>query len=319
MLLLGTKYSITDEEKKLLLTKVAKIHTIDIKRSCDDEVIEQIKSHIKNNKVEFLVLNLDKKLSMHMKGFLEEVEHSGIKILLFSQFTATFLNRCHIKFNQKNFEAYSGIYHNEFYLFGKRLFDVVFSMVALLLLSPIFLIISLLIKLKSPDGPIFFGHQRIGKDGKFFRVYKFRTMVPDAEARLAKILDENPTIKEEFDKDFKIKDDPRIISGIGKIMRKSSLDELPQFFNSLIGNMSVVGPRPIVEDEIEKYGEYAIKLYSVKPGVTGLWQVSGRNDMDYDERVRLDMEYIDKQTLWIDIKIIFKTIMVMIFKKVHID
>ena len=315
MLILGTKYSITDKERELLLAKVSKIHTIDIKNTADDEVIEQIKSHIKNNQVEFLVLNLDKKASMHMKGFLEEVEHSGIKILLFSQFVAKFFNRCHINFNKKNFDAYNSIYHNEFHLFAKRLFDIVFSMVVLFLLSPIFLVIALLIKIKSPNGPIFFGHQRIGKDGRFFRVYKFRTMVPDAEAKLAKMLDDNPKAKAEFANDFKLKDDPRIISGIGGFLRKSSLDELPQFFNSLIGNMSVVGPRPIVEDEIHKYGEYVVKLYSVKPGVTGLWQVSGRNDIDYDKRVKLDMEYIDTQTLLLDMKIIFKTIIVMIFKK----
>jgi lipopolysaccharide/colanic/teichoic acid biosynthesis glycosyltransferase len=172
-----------------------------------------------------------------------------------------------------------------------------------------------MIKIKSPNGPIFFGHQRIGKDGKFFRVYKFRTMVPDAEARLKKMLNENPKIKAEFEKDFKLKDDPRIVPSIGNFLRKSSLDELPQFFNSLIGDMSVVGPRPIVEDEIAKYGKYAIKLYSVKPGVTGLWQVSGRNDISYDERVSLDMDYIDKQSLFMDIKIIFQTVMVMVFNK----
>ena len=315
MLILGNKYDITDEEKQLLLTKVEKIHNICIKNSSDDEIIEQIKTHIESNKVEFLVLNLDKKVSIHIKGYLEELEYSGIEIMLFSEFTSKFFNRCHIDFNEKNFEVYDSIHQNEFNLFTKRLFDIAFSFVALILLSPVFLIIAIFIKIKSPGGPIFFGHQRIGKDGKFFRVYKFRTMVPDAQARLKKMLDENPKIREEFEKDFKLKDDPRIVPSIGNFMRKSSIDELPQFFNSLIGNMSVVGPRPIVEDEISKYGKYAVKLYSVKPGVTGLWQVSGRNDIDYDERVALDMEYIDKQTLLMDIKIIFQTVMVMIFKK----
>ncbi|SFV54684.1 Undecaprenyl-phosphate galactosephosphotransferase [hydrothermal vent metagenome] len=315
MLILGTKYDISQKEKRLLLTKVEEIYTICIKDKKDDELIDEIKSYLSNHKVEFIVLNLEKKVSMRIKGYLEELEYAGIEIMLFSEFTSKFFNRCHIDFNEDNFDVYNSIHHDEFKLLTKRLFDILFSATALLLLSPLFLIIAILIKVKSPDGPVFFGHRRIGKDGKFFRVYKFRTMVPDAETRLKKLLDANPSIRKEYEKDFKLKNDPRIIPGIGNFMRKSSIDELPQFFNSLIGNMSVVGPRPIVEDEIPKYGKYAIKLYSVKPGVTGLWQVSGRNDINYDERVALDMEYIDNQSLWLDIKIIFQTVLVMIFRK----
>jgi len=315
MIILGNKYDITKEEEQLLLTKVKNIHKICIKDKEDEEIINELKKYMENNDIEFLVLNLNKKISMHLKGFLEALDYSNIEIMLFNEFTSKFLNRCHVDFNEENFEVYNSIHHDELKSISKRVFDIVFSTIALIVLSPIFLVIAILIKIKSPDGPIFFGHQRIGKDGKFFRVYKFRTMVPDAQERLKKLLDENPEIKEEFEKDFKLKDDPRIIPGIGDFMRKSSIDELPQFFNSLIGNMSVVGPRPIVEEEIEKYGKYAIKLYSVKPGVTGLWQVSGRNDISYEERVALDMEYIDNQSLWLDIKIIFKTITVMIFRK----
>lgn len=315
MIILGNKYQITDSEQKVLLKEVKTIHTIEIKDIEDDTIIEEIRKYIESSEVEFLVLNLDKELSIHLKGYLEELDYDGVKIILFSEFTSKFFNRCHIEFNEKNFEVYDKIHHNELYLIGKRTFDILFSIVALLLLSPVLFIIMILIKIISPNGAIFFGHQRIGKDGKFFRVYKFRTMVPDAEARLKKMLDENPEIRAEFEKDFKLKNDPRIIPGIGEFMRKSSVDELPQFFNSLIGNMSVVGPRPIVEDEISKYGKYAIKLYSTKPGVTGLWQVSGRNDISYDDRVSLDMEYIDKQSLLLDIKIVFQTVMVMVFRK----
>jgi lipopolysaccharide/colanic/teichoic acid biosynthesis glycosyltransferase len=197
----------------------------------------------------------------------------------------------------------------------KRIFDFTFSIIVLILLSPIFLIIAILIKLKSPNGNIFFGHQRVGKDKKLFKIYKFRTMVPDAEDKLKNLLNQNPKIKAEFDKDFKLQNDPRIIPGIGNFLRKTSLDELPQFFNSLIGNLSVVGPRPIVTDEIKKYGKYIEKLHSVKPGITGLWQVSGRNNISYDERVSFDMKYIEQQSLWIDIKIVLKTIKVMIFRE----
>jgi len=315
MIILGNKYNITEDEKKILLNKVKKIHNICIKKKSDSEIIDEITKYIENKEVEFLVLNLDKKASIRLKSFLEEIEYYGIKIMLFNEFVSIFFNRCHVDFNEENFEVYESIKHNEFKQLAKRIFDIVFSIVALVLLSPIFLIIAILIKIKSPNGPVFFKHQRIGKDGKFFRVYKFRTMVPDAEAKLKKMLDENPKIKEEFEKDFKLKDDPRIIKGIGNFLRESSLDELPQFFNVLLGNMSVVGPRPIVENEAIKYGKYIKKLLSIKPGVTGLWQVSGRNDINYDERIALDMEYIDNQSLWLDIKIIFKTIIVMIFKK----
>ncbi|TQV64339.1 MAG: sugar transferase [Sulfurovum sp.] len=204
---------------------------------------------------------------------------------------------------------------NNTYTFFKRSFDIIFSLFAILLFSPIFLIIAVLIKINSPKGEIIFGHKRIGKDGKLFKVYKFRTMVPNAENILQELLKNNPEKKEEYEKDFKLKDDPRIIPIVGNFLRKSSLDELPQFFNSLIGNMSIVGPRPIIQAEIEKYGKYANKLFSVKPGVTGLWQVSGRNDISYNERVNLDMNYIDKKNLFEDIRIIFETVRVMLFRK----
>lgn len=196
----------------------------------------------------------------------------------------------------------------------KRSLDVSFSIFAIILLSPIFLIVFLIIKIKSPDGPVIFGHERIGKNGESFKVYKFRSMVVNAQDLLNKLFKENPVLEEEFKRDFKLKDDPRIIPGIGNFIRKTSLDELPQFFNVLIGNMSVVGPRPIVKDEVEKYKEHIDIYYKVKPGLTGLWQVSGRNDIDYNERVCMDLEYIQKQSLWTDIIIILKTVKVMLFR-----
>ena len=313
MIILGNKYKITKKEEKKLLQQVNSIHYINIHSLNDEEIIKEIKKNITD--VGCLVLNLEKEISIHLKAFLEELDYNNIQIMLFSEFTAKFFNRCYLDFNEYNYDVYGQIHHNEKKEIVKRIFDVIFSVSALVLLSPLFLVIAIMIKMKSPEGPVFFGHQRIGKNGKFFRVYKFRTMVPDAEERLKKLLDSNLKLKEEFEKDFKLKNDPRIIPGIGNFMRKSSLDELPQFFNSLIGNMSVVGPRPIVEKELEKYGKYAKKLLSVKPGVTGLWQVSGRNDIDYNKRIELDMEYIDNQSLWLDIKIIMKTILVMVFKK----
>ncbi len=196
-----------------------------------------------------------------------------------------------------------------------RIFDVVFSLAVLVLLSPVFLVIGLLIKLNSPDGPVFFAHRRIGLNGEEFDCYKFRTMVPDADKKLRKLLDSNPEAKAEYERDFKLKDDPRIVPRIGDILRKTSLDELPQFYNVLIGDMSVVGPRPIVEAEKEKYGNFMNTLVSVKPGITGLWQVSGRNDTSYDTRVMLDVNYIYNKNILLDMKLIFKTVMVMLTKQ----
>jgi len=196
----------------------------------------------------------------------------------------------------------------------KRAFDIIFSLTVLMILSPVFGLIALLIKIISSDGPIFFAHKRVGLNGKEFDCYKFRTMSPDAEKILNKLFDEQPELKDEFQKDFKLKHDPRIIPVIGNLLRKTSLDELPQFFNVLKGDMSVVGPRPIINEEKVKYG-YAINQFlSAKPGITGLWQVSGRNDVSYQTRISMDIKYIENRNFLMDLKIIFKTVLVMLIK-----
>lgn len=315
MLILGKKNKLSKEDKDLLKNQFETIHEIDIANDTADNIISKITSFVKKEKVSHIVLNLDKSISIELESYLEDLDYSGVKFFTYSDFSSKYLNKCHIEFNEKNFKVLQDIHQDSSKQFGKRVFDIVFSLFAIIMLTPIYIIIALLIKIKSPGAPVIFAHKRIGKDGKFFRVYKFRTMVANAEQILEDWLENHPEIKAEYEKDFKLKDDPRIIPGIGNFMRNTSIDELPQFFNSLLGDMSVVGPRPIVEKEVSKYGKYAIKLYSVKPGVTGLWQVSGRNDIDYDERVAIDMEYIDNQTLWGDIKIIIQTVLVMIFKK----
>lgn len=195
------------------------------------------------------------------------------------------------------------------YKVRKRCFDFISSLIAIVIFSPLFLILGIMVKLDSP-GPVFFGHTRLGKRGKKIKVYKFRTMVTNAEEILKNMTED---MKREFEENFKFENDARITK-LGKFLRKSSLDELPQLLNILIGNMSVVGPRPIVEKEIEKYGIYGDKLLTIKPGLTGNWQAGGRSDTTYDERVQLDMQYIDKRNFWMDIKIIFKTVFV-VFKK----
>lgn len=315
MLILGKKNKLSKEDRDLLQSKFETIHEIDIANDTTENIIAKITSYVKKEKVTHIVLNLDKTISIELESYLEDLDYGGIEFLAYSDFSSKFLNKCHIEFNDKNFKVLQDIKHDSGKQFGKRVFDIVFSLFAIILLTPVYLIVAILIKIKSPGAPVIFAHKRIGKDGKFFRVYKFRTMVANAEKILEDWFENHPEIKAEYEKDFKLKDDPRIIPGIGEKMRKYSIDELPQFFNSLFGDMSIVGPRPIVEKEVGKYGKYAIKLYSVKPGVTGLWQVSGRNDIDYNERVALDMEYIDNQTFMGDIKIIFQTVLTMVFKK----
>lgn len=195
------------------------------------------------------------------------------------------------------------------YDFIKRVMDIVGSIVGLILLSPVFLILFILVKIDS-RGPVFFSHTRLGYKGKPIKIYKFRSMVINAEEMLKNL---TPEQKEEFEKNFKLEDDPRITK-MGDILRRTSLDELPQLVNILKGELSIVGPRPIVEKEIELYGQYGAKFLAVKPGLTGNWQANGRSDTTYDERVQLDMDYIDNRSLWLDIKIILKTF-VSVFKR----
>lgn len=189
-----------------------------------------------------------------------------------------------------------------FYLFAKRVTDILGALIGLILLSPIFLIVAIAIKLDS-KGPIIFGHTRKGLGGKDIKVYKFRTMYENSKEIFDNFTEEQ---KQEFYKNFKLDNDPRITK-IGNFLRKSSIDELPQLINILNGSMSIVGPRPIVEKEIAIYGEYAPKLFSVVPGLTGYWQANGRSDTTYQERIKMDMYYIDNRSLGLDLKIIFKT------------
>ena len=197
----------------------------------------------------------------------------------------------------------SQIRNSIFYLFTKRAIDFIGALVGLILLSPIMVIVAIAIKLEDPKGNIIFGHMRVGKDGKMFPCLKFRSMFSNAEEMKKNFTEEQ---KREYAETFKLKDDPRITK-VGKFIRKTSLDELPQLFNILKGDMTIVGPRPIVTDELDFYGEYEDYYKAVKPGLTGLWQVSGRSDTTYDERVDLDMEYVTTRNTFKDLYIIFMT------------
>ena len=196
----------------------------------------------------------------------------------------------------------------------KNAFDYILTLVGAVFISPLLVYIAYRIKKEDP-GPVFFAHTRIGKDGKPFPCYKFRSMVVNSQEMLQKYLAENPAAREEWERDFKLKDDPRV-TPIGKFLRSTSLDELPQIFNVLRGEMSLVGPRPVIQEELDKYYGETAKLYcTVKPGITGLWQVSGRSDIGYDERVALDATYIKYRSMWGDIVILWKTIGVVLMKK----
>lgn len=187
-----------------------------------------------------------------------------------------------------------------------RAFDIVVSLIVIAVFLPLLLLLALLVGLASP-GPVLFWQQRVGRGGALFPCLKFRTMVVDAQAQLDRLLAESPEAREEWARDQKLRNDPRI-TWIGQILRKSSLDELPQLFNILVGQMSFVGPRPIVENEIVRYGSRFQNYCSVRPGLTGLWQISGRNDVSYAMRVRLDSLYAQRQSLTLNIGICFRTI-----------
>jgi lipopolysaccharide/colanic/teichoic acid biosynthesis glycosyltransferase len=198
--------------------------------------------------------------------------------------------------------------NRRFYDLGKRGLDVIGALVLLLFTSPLFLVAAILIKLNS-SGPVFFKHKRIGPGGNEFWCLKFRTMVADAEDQLKR----DAALREQFEESFKIKDDRRI-TGAGALLRKTSLDELPQLLQVLRGEMSLIGPRPIVKDELRKYAIYSDKLLTVKPGLSGMWQVFGRSDTTYPQRVLMDMQYIDHRCLWLDMQLIFLTVIAVLRK-----
>ena len=193
----------------------------------------------------------------------------------------------------------------------KRIGDIVFSLIVLTLGSPVFILIGILVKLSSP-GSVFYIQKRVGRNYREFGCIKFRTMYKDADDLLPNLLEKYPLMRKEFEKDFKLRQDPRITK-LGRFLRRSSLDELPQFFNVLKGEMSVVGPRPIVSNEIIKYSLFMEEVISVRPGLTGLWQVSGRNNLSYKKRVELDLFYARNRNFLLDLEIIILTLGVLLF------
>lgn len=196
---------------------------------------------------------------------------------------------------------------------AERLFNQVAALLLLLALSPVFAGVALFIW-KKDGAPIFFGHYRVGFKGRVFRCLKFRTMYRDSADMLANLLATSPEARAEWARDQKLANDPRI-TPIGHFLRKTSLDELPQLFNVLRGEMNLVGPRPIVVEELTRYGRVRWDYLAVKPGITGLWQVSGRNLVSYEQRVALDRQYVERRNFWFDVAILFRTVKVLITRE----
>jgi len=245
----------------------------------------------------------------------EEIQkrHEVIYIPMLNDFNLTQSHIYELSNTHTNLIVFKNRLRSRYRRLIQTMFNYLLALLSLPILLPIIGIFAILIRKESP-GPIFFAHNRIGIDGKVIPTYKFRSMYSDASQRLETLLKNDPEIKAEWEKNFKLKNDPRI-TDIGKFLRKTSLDELPQIFNVLKGEMNFVGPRPVIQQEIDQYYKEDAKYYfMVKPGITGLWQVSGRSDTDYDFRVATDRWYVMNWSLWLDIVILFKTVKVVLKK-----
>jgi lipopolysaccharide/colanic/teichoic acid biosynthesis glycosyltransferase len=196
---------------------------------------------------------------------------------------------------------------------AKRLFDIIFSLLVLLLCAPIYLVLAIAIACTS-SGSIFYVQERVGRNHRRFGCIKFRTMIPNADRLLHEMMAQSEDLRQEFSENFKLKRDPRI-TRIGKFLRSTNLDEFPQFINVLKGEMSIVGPRPLVPQEIERYGTHIDRILTIRPGITGLWQVSGRNDIPYAQRIRIDVSYVKRRNFWLDLRIVLKTVRLTVIPK----
>lgn len=214
-----------------------------------------------------------------------------------------------INFEDNEVKLRQQILSKKVYEFIKRTFDIICSIVTLIILSPILLIISMLIKIESP-GPVIFMQERVGINKKTFKMYKFRSMVANAEELKCKLVEKN----ERNGPMFKMKNDPRV-TRIGRFIRKTSIDELPQLINILKGEMSFVGPRPSLPDEVNQFEPWMLKRLVVRPGLTCYWQVGGRDKIDYIDWMKLDIKYVDERNIWVDLKLIFKTFFVLLGDK----
>jgi Undecaprenyl-phosphate galactose phosphotransferase WbaP len=251
---------------------------------------------------------LDRQVLAHLLNY-------SVSAFRYNVLIPDFFSIANIWMSVRDFEGILGLATSQklkmFWNLGiKRFIDLSIVIFGGIIILPWLLFFALLVKLSSP-GPVLYGHIRLGQNGKHFKAYKFRSMVVDAKEQLELMLESNPQIREEWGRNHKLKNDPRVTK-IGRFLRRTSFDEFPQLINILKGEMSLVGPRPVVDEEVEKYGEDYNRIFSVKPGLTGLWQVSGRSDTDYAERVVLDTYYLQSWSVWLDLWILYKTVGVVI-------
>lgn len=209
-----------------------------------------------------------------------------------------------LKQSYDNLQSVVTVNDKSHYLIIKRIFDILTCICGLIILSPIFLITAIAIKIKDPKGKVFYSHYRVGKDGAKIPVYKFRSMFSNSDELFKKF---TPAQKAEFEEFQKLKNDPRVTK-VGRIIRKTSIDELPQLVNVLKGEMSVVGPRPIIQKELDRYGEYRDAYLSVLPGLTGMWQAYGRNNLTFAERIKMDVYYVKERSMKLDLIILCQTV-----------
>jgi exopolysaccharide biosynthesis polyprenyl glycosylphosphotransferase len=265
-------------------------------------MLEDIPSLIRQMVIDEVIFVVPRTWLNDLEGSILACEELGIKTTLAADFFNPIIARPRLnEFGGVPMLSLATTPQRHETLFVKQALDTTFSLSSLILLSPLFAIIALAIKLSSP-GPVIYTQERSGLNGRKFKFYKFRSMVDGADKMQADILDMN----EMSGPIFKIEDDPRITK-VGKFLRKTSMDELPQLINVLQGNMSLVGPRPPLPGEVEQYEHWQRRRLSMKPGITCIWQVNGRNGVDFEEWMNMDMEYIDNWSLWLDFKILFKT------------
>ncbi|MEO0575369.1 MAG: sugar transferase [Pseudomonadota bacterium] len=278
-------------------------------RRAGDEIIghvDQISQVLRDNVVEDVIIAVPRKMLVDIEAIVNACEEEGVRLRFLADFYDFKAARIRLSMvNGVPLLSFEPVARDESALFLKRIVDVSLILLALPILIPVFALVALAIKIDDP-GPVFFTQQRIGYHKRKFPMFKFRSMVVDAEARMQEV----EHLNEAEGPNFKIKDDPRVTK-LGNFLRKSSIDELPQLLNVLRGEMSLVGPRPMSIRDVDLFDQgIQRKRFSVRPGLTCLWQVSGRSDLDFDDWLRLDLEYIETWSFWLDVKILFRTILV---------
>ncbi|MDP4142950.1 MAG: sugar transferase [Bacillota bacterium] len=279
----------------------------------DDHLsLEGFQQELKNQVVDEIIFALPINYFKEMKEYVLACEEMGITARILLDLLNTKFSRVYVaSLGTLPMITFHTVSLNNLQLFIKRIMDIIGALVGIILSSVIWIITAIAIKIDSP-GPIFYSQDRVGRNGRLFKVYKFRSMYIDAETKKKEMLSQNE-VKDGLM--FKIKKDPRI-TRVGAFIRKTSIDELPQFINVLKGEMSLVGTRPPTIDEVNRYKNYHRRRISIKPGITGMWQVNGRSSItDFEQVVNLDTKYIDEWSIWLDIKILMKTIIVVLFKK----